>query len=72
MRRMTCDLCNCNKSDHKKREGRDMCMGCLQVYWDSPSVYAKERDNGHVGMYHAFRLNNLKWLEEQAFNAETV
>jgi len=65
MRRQECEDCNCLKSEHRKYKGKDLCYGCWQVFKDSAAVYFDEIKTGHVDMWHKFKLNNLKWLEEQ-------
>ncbi len=61
MRRMQCDKCSCNKSLHRKYNGKILCYGCWEIYRDNRAEYFSFK----MDMWHPFKLNNLKWLEEQ-------
>lgn len=61
MRKMECKDCNCIKSLHRKYNGKVLCFGCWEVYRDN----RKEYFSIPLNMWHNFRLDNLKWLEEQ-------
>lgn len=65
MRRMECDACGCLKSQHVRRKGKDSCLGCWEVWQDNYKEYIKSLDTNPQGVWHKFKLNNLKWLEEQ-------
>jgi hypothetical protein len=62
MRRMECKDCGCIKSLHRKMsDGKAYCFGCWEILRDNRSEYI----NSNMEAWHPFRLNNLKWLEEQ-------
>jgi len=62
MRKMECDDCGCIKSLHKKTSDRKpYCYGCWEILRDNRTEYIKSGTSA----WHIFKLNNLKWLEQQ-------
>ena len=66
MRKMECEDCGCNKSLHRMYQyngGPDrqiLCFGCWEIYRDNRSEYFANE----LHMWHKFRMDNLKWLEQ--------
>ena len=61
MRKMECELCGCLKSEHTTKR----CKVCCDVYYDN---YREFQASGSAYPWHKFKLNNLRWLEQQYEN----
>lgn len=62
MRRMECEDCGHNKSSHNHMsDGKSYCYECWEILRDNRSEYIVAK----MYLWHKFRMNNLKWLEEQ-------
>lgn len=59
MRTMECETCGCVKSLHNRSKG--YCNGCWEIWRDNH----KEFTATGIEIWHKFKLNNLKWLEQQ-------